>query len=161
MDIHIKNYLKLRTKRDYSLDDINSILQFIYDKSNKFDLSRMKNIENYSENFKYIVDNNISIKYDNSEECYNLKCIDSNYGIFIIDNFLNSSECLNLINLIDNSNFKHFGFTSNLLNSNNIDLKQLFNGKKSIDMDLNDFDIIDNSINNEELNKFIEDKKIL
>ncbi len=158
MDIHIQKYLKLRSGRDISLDLINKSLNYINNNNNKFDISRKKKIETLSENIKYIIDNNIPIKYDNSEETFKLKCIDSNYGIFIIDNFLDDEKCANLINLIENSNQKHFGFTADLLYSNK-SLDELFIGKKTIDMDLNDFLVDTNTTDKNILDKINKEKQ--
>ena len=63
MDIQIQKYLKLRTGRDVSLELINKSLNYINNNNNKFDISRKKKMETLSENIKYIIDNNIPIKY--------------------------------------------------------------------------------------------------
>lgn len=161
MDIHIQNYIKFKTGREFSKEDIQKILDYINDNSKKFNSTRAIQIENYSEHFKYIVDNNLSIKYDDSDEHYKLKCIDNNYGIFIVDNFLSNTQCLKLINLIENSDYKHFGFTSSLVDkSKGKNLEELFTGKKSIDMDLADFNLNVQGLSDDKINKHNEEKKI-
>lgn len=161
MNNHIQNYIKFRTGKEFSEEDIQKIIDYINDNSIKFSSTRTIQIENYSEHFKYLVDNNINIKYEDSDEHYQLKCIDNNYGIFIVDNFLNPEKCMNLMNLIEKSDHKHFGFTAGLLDSKNNDLQESINGKKSIDMDLADFNLLHNqNLSSDKIKKHNEEKKI-
>lgn len=141
MEEHIQKYVKFRTNIDISIEEISNILKDInnQDDNNKFNLTRINNLENYSKNYKYIINNRIPLHYDQNSkigETYILNSISDNSGIFTIDNFLTIEECKDIINLIDNSKYKHFGFTGSLLNN---DTSKMLNGKKSIDMDINDF----------------------
>lgn len=139
MEEHIQKYIKFRTNINISNEDISNILKDINNDDHKFNLKRIKYLENYSKNYNYIINNRIPLHYDQINkigETYILNSISDNSGILTIDNFLTKDECNEIINLIDNSKYKHFGFTGSLLNN---DISKMLNGKKSIDMDINDF----------------------
>lgn len=142
MEKHTQRYLRLRSGKEFDLDEITSAIADIKDDKCSFDNSRQRNIEQYVERYQYYINNAIRLRYDNQNpnETYRLREIYPHSGAFVIEDFLPDAECIDLIHLLERSEKKHIGFTSSLLQNPN-SLKDMSgnSSKRSIDMDLNDF----------------------
>lgn len=146
MEEHTKKYLKIRTGKDFDVEDIRQTMETIFNRTeqNKFDNSRERNLEAYVRNYQNIVVNNLPLHYnqDTKEgDKYSLKSVSDHSEVYIVENFLTMDECDQLIALLERSNKKHIGFTSSLTAKHITSFRELSsnNAKKSIDMDLNDF----------------------
>ena len=70
MENHIQKYIQFRFNLEISLKDIKKILKDINneDNDNKFSMTRINKLENYSNNYKYIINNRIPLHYEQNNK---------------------------------------------------------------------------------------------
>ena len=140
---HIAKYLLARSGKHFPKEMIDNAILHIGDQTVKFDDSRQKLIEDFTERYQHYIVNRTPLRYEplnSGSSTYMLNELLPNSGIFIIEKFLSHQQCSELVNLLETSDKKHLGFTSDLLRNPKLlgDITGI-KSKQSIDMDLNDF----------------------